>query len=268
MKGIKGKKVIVTGASSGIGQDIAIKLAEYGADVAINYYKDEEGAEDTEQSVESCHEKIKGHDVEGIVIQADVSKKEDVDRLFDTVLDEWGAFDILINNAGIQIEEDSHKMDVEDVKKVLDTNALGAFMCAQRAIQHFLDEDKDGVIVNVSSVHQLIPKPGFIGYSMSKGGMQNLTRTLALEYARQNIRINGIAPGATITPINSSWVDDPEKKKQVEEHIPMGRAGKSEEMAEITAFLCSDASAYVTGQTLFVDGGLTLYPDFRVNWSS
>lgn len=268
MKGIQGKKIIVTGASSGIGQEIAIKLAEYGADVAINYYSDEEGAEDTAESIEACGEKIKGHDVESLIIQGDVSKKEDVDKLFDTVFDEWGAVDILINNAGIQIEEESHKMDIEDFQKVVHTNTLGAFMCAQRALQHFLAEEKEGVIINVSSVHQIIPKPGFIGYSVSKGGMQNLTRTLALEYARNNIRVNGVAPGATITPINNAWVDDPEKRKQVEDHIPMGRAGTSEEMAEATAFLCSDLSSYITGQTLFIDGGLTLYPDFRVNWSS
>ena len=140
-------------------------------------------------------------------------------------------------------------------------NLRGSFLCAREAIRHFLAEDKPGSIVNISSVHQLIPKPGYLGYSASKGGMQNLTRTLALEYAGRGIRVNGIGPGATVTPINRAWIDDPEKRAQVEEHIPMRRAGDSDEMAGVTAFLASDDAAYITGQTIFVDGGLTLLPE-------
>jgi glucose 1-dehydrogenase len=117
-------------------------------------------------------------------------------------------------------------------------------------------------------VHQLIPKPRFVGYSASKGGIGNLTRTLALEYAGRGIRVNAVGPGATITPMNRAWVDDSEKRAEVERHIPLGRAGTAEEMAAAVAFLCSDEAAYVTGQTLYVDGGLTLYPDFRTPWSS
>ncbi len=122
--------------------------------------------------------------------------------------------------------------------------------------------------MNISSVHEIIPKPTFVGYSVSKGGMGNLTRTLALEYAPHGIRVNGLGPGATITPMNNSWIDDPERRAVVESHIPMGRSGTSEEMAAVTAFLCSDDASYITGQTLYVDGGLTLYPEFGVNWSS
>jgi glucose 1-dehydrogenase len=114
----------------------------------------------------------------------------------------------------------------------------------------------------------VIPKPRFLGYSVSKGGMQNLTRSLALEYAARGIRVNGIGPGATVTPINRSWIDDPVKRRMVESHIPMRRAGGSEEMAAAVAFLCSDEAAYITGQTLFIDGGLTLYPSFETTWSS
>ncbi len=147
-------------------------------------------------------------------------------------------------------------------------NLRGSFLCAREAIRHFLAEGKPGSIVNISSVHQLIPKPGYLGYSASKGGMQNLTRTLALEYAGRDIRVNGIGPGATVTPINRAWIDDPEKRRQVEEHIPMQRAGDSDEMAGVTAFLASDDAAYITGQTIFVDGGLTLYPSFLTPWSS
>jgi glucose 1-dehydrogenase len=151
---------------------------------------------------------------------------------------------------------------------VLGVNLRGAFLCAREAIKHFLAQNKPGAIVNVSSVHQIIPKPRFLSYSVSKGGMQNLTHTLALEYAGRGIRVNGIGPGATVTPINRAWIDDPEKRAMVESHIPMGRAGTAEEMAAVTVFLCSDEAAYITGQTLFVDGGLTLYPDFRTAWSS
>lgn len=268
MKGIAGKKVLVTGGSSGIGQAIAIKFAEYGADVAINYRSNRAEAEATEDTIDWCREQVKQKGGTEMLVQADVSKKEDVDRMFDEVFAEWGTVDFLINNAGIQIAANSHELDVEKFARVINVNTIGAFMCAQRAIQHWLAEEKPGVIINVSSVHQLIPKPRFVGYSVSKGGMQNLTRTLALEYAGRGIRVNGIGPGATVTPINRAWIDDPEKKAEVESHIPMGRAGEAEEMGEAAAFLCSDMAAYITGQTLFVDGGLTLYPDFREAWSS
>lgn len=268
MKGIQGKKVLVTGGSSGIGQAIAIKFAEYGADVAINYYRNRDEAEETESQIEWCRKQMQQYGGRELLIQADVSRKEDVDRMFDTVLNEWGTLDFLINNAGIQIAADSHELEIEQFARVINTNTIGAFICAQRSIQHWLAQGKSGVIINVSSVHQIIPKPRFVGYSVSKGGMQNLTRTLALEYAGRKIRVNGIGPGATVTPINRAWIDDPEKKAQVESHIPMGRAGEAEEMAEVAAFLCSDLAAYITGQTIFVDGGLTLYPDFRTAWSS
>ena len=268
MKGLKGKKVLVTGGSSGIGQAIAIKFAEYGADVAINFYSNQAEAEMTEGAIQFCRNSVQQHGVKDILVQADVSKEEDVERMFKTVLDEWGTLDILVNNAGIQIPADSHEMTVAQFDRVLNTNLRGAFMCAQRAIQTFLKEGKPGSIVNISSVHQEIPKPRFLGYSVSKGGMQNLTRTLALEYAGRGIRVNAVGPGATVTPINRSWIDDPEKRAMVESHIPMARAGTSDEMAETVAFLSSDLGGYITGQTIFVDGGLTLFPDFRTSWSS
>ena len=268
MKGLKGKKVLVTGGSSGIGQAIAIKFAEYGADVAINFFSNRAEAEMTEDAIVFCRNQVQQHDVKDILVQADVSKEEDVDRMFKTVLDEWGTLDILVNNAGIQIPVDSHEMTAAQFDRVLNTNLRGSFLCAQRAIQTFLAQHKPGSIVNISSVHQVIPKPRFLGYSVSKGGMQNLTHTLALEYAGRGIRVNSVGPGATVTPINRAWIDDPEKRAMVEAHIPMGRAGTSDEMAETVAFLASDLGGYITGQTIFVDGGLTLYPDFRTAWSS
>ncbi len=203
-----------------------------------------------------------------ILVQADVAKEADVVRMVTTTVDELGELDILVNNAGFQLPGDSHDIDVANVEKVVQTNLIGAYMCAREAIKHFPATNRRGVIINISSVHQIIPKPRFIGYSMSKGGMQNLTSTLALEYARYGIRVNGIGPGATVTPINRDWVDDPEKRNLVEEHIPLQRAAEADEMGAVAAFLASDYAAYITGQTIFVDGGLTLYPSFATPWSS
>jgi glucose 1-dehydrogenase len=276
MKGIRGKNVLVTGGSSGIGQAIAIRFGEEGANVAINYRKGLEEAMHTEEvirdhlgaAVDNCIQQVQAAGVKTLLVQADVSKEDEVQRMFSEVINELGGVDILINNAGFQIPGDSDEITVESFDRVIATNLRGAFMSAQLAIKHFLAQNKPGVIINVSSVHQEIPKPRFLSYSVSKGGMQNLTRTLALEYARKGIRVNAIGPGATITPINRSWVDDPAKKAEVEKHIPMGRAATAEEMAAVTVFMCSDEAAYITGQILFVDGGLTLYPDFRTSWSS
>src|SRR5690242_16678439 len=276
MKGLQGKNVLVTGGSSGIGQAIAIRFGEEGANVAINYRKGLEEAQHTAEviqehiaaAVDNCMKQIREQGGKTLLVQADVSKEDEVQRMFDEVYNAFGGIDILINNAGFQIPGDSEEITVDSFDRVLATNLRGAFMSAQLAIRHFLATHKPGVIINVSSVHQLIPKPRFLSYSVSKGGMQNLTRTLALEYASRGIRVNGIGPGATVTPINRAWIDDPEKRAMVESHIPMGRAGTAEEMAAATVFLCSDEAAYITGQTLFIDGGLTLFADFRTAWSS
>ncbi|MCG8351801.1 MAG: glucose 1-dehydrogenase [Chloroflexales bacterium] len=268
MRGLKGKNVLITGGSSGIGQAIAIRFSEYGSNIAINYFRSREEAEKTEQMLQVCREQVQQQGVKDTLIQADVSQEADVVRMVKQTIDDLGGLDILINNAGFQIAGDSHDLPVSAIERVLATNLVGAYICAREAIKHFLAANKPGVIINVSSVHQIIPKPRFVGYSMSKGGMQNLTRTLALEYARNGIRVNGIGPGATVTPINRAWIDDPEKRAEVEKHIPLGRAAEADEMGAAAAFLASDDAAYITGQTLFVDGGLTLYPDFRTAWSS
>jgi glucose 1-dehydrogenase len=268
VQGLRGKNVLVTGGSSGIGQAIAVRFAQEGANVAINYRKSIEEARKTEEMVHACMRQVQQCGVRDLLVQGDVSKEEDVVRMFETVLQEFGGLDILINNAGFQISGASHEIDTESFDRVIATNLRGSYLCAREAIKHLLAEGKAGVIINISSVHQIIPKPNYIGYSTSKGGMQNLTRTLALEYAGKGIRVNAIGPGATITPINRAWVDDLEKRAEVERHIPMGRAGTGEEMAAVAAFLASDEAAYITGQTIFVDGGLTLYPDFRTPWSS
>jgi glucose 1-dehydrogenase len=268
MRGLKGKNVLVTGGTSGIGQAIAVRFAEYGANVAINYLRRPEEAAETEEQVHACVNRVQQHGVRDVLVQGDVSKEEDAVRMVDQAVSELGGLDVLINNAGIQISRPSEELSVEDFEKVLAVNLRGAFLCARQAIRHFLETNTPGAIINVSSVHQLIPKPGYLGYSVSKGGMQNLTRTLALEYAGRGIRVNAIGPGATITPINRAWVDDPEKAEMVLKHIPMARAGTADEMGGVACFLASDESGYITGQTLFVDGGLTLYADFREPWSS
>lgn len=268
LQGIEGKNVLVTGGSSGIGQAIAVRFAEYGANVAINYLRQPEEAAETEEQLQVCVGKVQREGVKDVLVQGDVSNEDDVVRMVADAVEGLGGIDILVNNAGIQISRPTEELSSADFDSVLGVNLRGSFLCAREAIRHFLAEDKPGSIVNISSVHQLIPKPGYLGYSASKGGMQNLTRTLALEYAGRGIRVNGIGPGATVTPINRAWIDDPEKRRQVEEHIPMQRAGDSDEMAGVTAFLASDDAAYITGQTIFVDGGLTLYPSFLTPWSS
>ena len=268
LPGLTGKNVLVTGGSSGIGQAIAVRFAEYGANVAINYLKQPEEAHDTEQQVHACVRKVRQEGVRDVLVGGDVSDEDDVVRMVGEAADALGGIDVLVNNAGIQISRPSEELSSEHFDRVIAVNLRGSFLCAREAIRHFLGDDKPGSIVNVSSVHQLIPKPGYLGYSASKGGMQNLTRTLALEYAPRGIRVNGIGPGATVTPINRAWIDDPVKRAQVEEHIPMRRAGDADEMAGVTCFLASDLAAYITGQTIFVDGGLTLFPSFATPWSS
>src|SRR5215213_11253211 len=228
MPGLKGKNVLVTGGSSGIGQAIAVRFAEYGANVAINYLRQPEEAHDTEEQVHACISKVRREGVQDVLVGGDVSKEEEVVRMVGEAVAGLGGLDILVNNAGIQISRPSEELSSADFDRVLAVNLRGSFMCAREALRHFIAADKPGSIVNVSSVHQLIPKPGYLGYSTSKGGMQNLTRTLALEYAGRGIRVNGIGPGATVTPINRAWIDDPEKRREVEEHIPMRRAGDAD----------------------------------------
>ena len=268
MRGLRGKNVLVTGGTSGIGQAIAVRFAEYGANVAINYVHMPEEATETEERVHACLARIGQTGVRDVLVRSDVSEEEDVVAMLGSAVEELGGLDVLVNNAGIQISGPSHELSTSDFDKVLAVNLRGAFLCAREAVKRFLATGTHGVIINVSSVHQLIPKPNYLAYSTSKGGMESLTQTLALEYAGRGIRVNAIAPGATVTPINRAWIDDPLKRAMVESHIPVGRAGTADEMAGVTCFLASDDAAYITGQTIFVDGGLTLFADFREPWSS
>jgi glucose 1-dehydrogenase len=251
----KGLRVLVTAGAAGIGREIVRALVEDDARVHI-----------CDVDTAALDDARREHAVTTSV--TDVAEVEQVERLFTDVRTYLGGLDVLVNNAGIQISRPTEELSSADFDRVLAVNLRGAFMCAREAIRHLLAEEKGGSIVNVSSVHQLIPKPNYLGYSTSKGGMMNLTRTLALEYAGRGIRVNGVGPGATITPINRAWVDDPVKAAMVTGHIPLNRAGTADEMAGVCAFLASDDAAYITGQTIFVDGGLTLYADFREPWSS
>ncbi len=263
-----GKNVLVTGASTGIGEAVAVRLAQEGASVAVNYSRSRDEAEKTAARVREAH-KAAGHEAaKQVVVQADVSDEEQVKAMFRKVFDAFGRLDVLINNAGIQNSAPSHESKTADFDRVLGVNLRGAYLCSREAISHFLSRQGGGVIVNNSSVHEIIPKPMYLGYSISKGGMENLTKSLALEYADRGIRVNAVGPGAIETPMNRAWINDPKARAEVESHIPMGRAGHPDEMAAVFAFLASEEASYVTGQTIFACGGLTLFPEFRSAWST
>lgn len=262
MERLKGKNVLITGASSGIGQAVAVRFAKEGANVGINYYRGADGADETLRQAQQAGPG------KHAILQADVSDEAQVNTMFESFIGEFGSIDVLINNAGIQKPCPSHEMETVDFDRILGVNLRGPFLCARMALRHFLAQGRGGVIINNSSVHEIIPKPKYLSYSITKGGLENLTRTLALEYAAQGIRVNSVAPGAIVTPINMAWINDDVARAGVESHIPMGRAGASEEIAAVFAFLASDEASYITGQTIFACGGLTLFPEFRTAWAS
>lgn len=266
MPKLSGKNVLITGASSGIGEAIAIRFAAEGANVAINYHSGKDRAEGVKKRALEAAQKA-GQKVKATTVGADISKEDQIKKMFQTVLSEFGSLEVLINNSGIQMPVPSEQLETADFDRIINVNLRGAFICSREAIRHFLTKG-GGVIVNNSSVHEIIPKPKYLPYSISKGGLENMTKTLALEYADRNIRVNAVGPGAIVTPINNAWINDPKARAEVESHIPMGRPGEADEIAGVFAFLASDESSYITGQTLFACGGLTLYPEFRVAWSS
>jgi glucose 1-dehydrogenase len=264
---LEGRNALITGASTGIGRATAIRFAQEGANVAINYRSSKDEAEATLASARAA---ANGDASQRrfLTIQADVSNEQQIQDMFATAISELGHIDILVNNSGIQQPSPTDEIATSDFDRVLNVNLRGAFLCSREALRHFLQRGKGGIILNNSSVHQLIPKPKYVPYSVSKGGMENLTKSLALEYADRGIRVNAVGPGAIITPINKAWINDPKAKAEVESHIPMGRAAEASEIAAVFAFLASDDASYITGQTIFACGGLTLYPEFRVAWSS
>ena len=178
-----------------------------------------------------------------------------------------GRLDILVNNAGMQVETPGEGFDDAAFLRVLGVDLIGPALCSRAALRMFLPQGS-GTIINTTSVHEVIPKPGYAAYSVAKGGLGNLTRTLALEFASRGIRVNAVGPGAVTTDMNAAWTGDPAARAAVEAHIPMGRAASAEEIATVFAFLASDDARYITGQTVYACGGLTLYGDFATNWAS
>jgi len=255
---LQGRKALITGASSGIGKATAIRLAAEGAAVAVNYFSDHDRP-DAEAVVEECE---KGG-VKALAVQADVGAEADVVRMVTQVREAFGGVDILVNNAGIEKQVPTLEMSLEDWERVLRTNLTGAFLCL-RECGKVMRDSGGGVIVNMSSVHEFIPWPGFANYCASKGAIKLLMQTAARELAEAhtNIRVLNVAPGAIATPINSFVLDDPAARHSVEAEIPMGRFGQPEEIAATVAFLCSDQASYITGTTVVVDGGMSTYPKF------
>ena len=264
---LAGRFALVTGASRGIGRAVALRFAQEGAAVAVNHRNDPEDAEEVLGALRAASREA-GRDARHRIVQADVANERDVERMISELVEAWGRLDILVNNAGVQGETPGDSMSGEDLARIIAVNLQGPAVACRVAIRHFLSRPGGGVILNTSSVHETIPKPGYAAYAMSKAGLGHLTRTLALEFADKGVRVNAIGPGATVTAMNDAWRHDPSKREAVESHIPMRFAAEPEDMAPAYAFLASDEARYITGQTLYIDGGLTLYPDFKENWSS
>jgi glucose 1-dehydrogenase len=253
---LEGRRTLVTGAASGIGKATALRLGLEGASVCVNYYSDAEKAE-----ADAVCQQINGNGRRAFSHQADVGDEQQVIGLVAAVVERFGGIDVLVNNAGIEKEVPTLEMPLEVWNAVLRTNLTGAFLCLREAGKHMVAA-KSGVIVNMSSVHEFIPWPGFAHYCASKGGMKLLTQTVARELAPDGVRCVNIAPGAIATPINENVLADPRAKRTVEEEIPLGRFGLPEEIAGAVAWVASDQAAYVTGTTLVVDGGMSTYPKF------
>jgi NAD(P)-dependent dehydrogenase (short-subunit alcohol dehydrogenase family) len=252
---LDGQRALVTGGNSGIGEGIALGLAECGARVAINYVTHPETAD-------AVVAKIKAAGGDAFAVQADISDSAAVERMFGQ-LDGWaGGIDILVNNAGIDgTRQMAWETDVAAWKKVIDINLIGSFLCARMALQRMVPQRK-GVIINLSSVHEKIAWSGYSAYTSTKAAVSMLTKTLAQEAAPFGIRVVAIAPGAIRTPINQDVWKDPKGYADLLEKIPLNRIGETTDIAAMAVVLASSASSYVTGCTIFVDGGMTDYPDF------
>lgn len=247
---LEGKTALITGSDSGIGQATAVEFAKEGADVIITWHTDKEGAEKTLNQVEKAGRR-------GMVLQVDVSEEKEVEEMFDKAIEEFGTIDILMNNAGIDASGTKvENLSTERWRKAIATNLDGYFFCARRFINHRKKTGGKGKIINVTSVHQRVPRSGAADYDCTKGAILNLTRTLALELAEDGINVNNIAPGMVLTPFNQEAKDNKEVREEQVQSIPMKRAAQPEEIGRLAVFLASSDSDYVTGSTYVMDGGL------------
>ena len=259
---LKGQAALVTGASSGIGEAVAIALGAAGADVVVNYVSSPETAE-------AVADKIRAGGSRAIAIKADVSKEDEVQGMFAQMLAEFGTIDILVNNAGLQKDAPFHEMTIEQWNKVIDVNLTGQFLCARDAIREFLRRGviaersvAAGKIICMSSVHEFIPWAGHVNYAASKGAIKMLMQSLAQEYGAQKIRVNSICPGAIQTKINTAAWSTPEALSALMTLIPYNRIGQPQDIGNLAVFLASDMSDYITGASIFIDGGMTVFEGF------
>jgi glucose 1-dehydrogenase len=262
---LKEQSALVTGANSGIGQAVAIALANEGANVVVNYVTHPEAADDVVKQIEN-------NGGNAIAIKADVSKEDEVQSMFKQMFNKYGTIDILVNNAGIQKDSPLESMSLADWQLVLNVNLTGQFLCTREAVKEFLRRGvvserscAAGKIICMSSVHEIIPWAGHVNYAASKGGINMMMKSMAQELAPKKIRVNSIGPGAIQTPINKPAWDTPEALNKLLTLIPYGRIGQPEDIGRVAVWLASDASDYVNGTTIFIDGGMLLYPGFSTN---
>ena len=259
---LKGQKALVTGANSGIGKAVAIALGAAGADVVVNYVRGDDTAKDVAREIANSG-------VQSLAIQADVSNEGQVASMFRQMIESFGAIDILVNNAGLQQDAPLEAMTLAQWNTVIGVNLTGQFLCAREAIGEFKRRgivpeisQSAGKIICISSVHEVIPWAGHVNYASSKGGVMLMMKSIAQEVAPHKIRVNSICPGAIRTPINTSAWDTPEAYASLMKLVPYGRIGEPEDIGATAVFLASDMADYITGASLFVDGGMTLYPGF------
>jgi glucose 1-dehydrogenase len=262
LKPLKNQKALVTGANSGIGEACALALGTAGADVVVNYRSNPAEANRVVDAIRRTGSNA-------IALRADVSREEEVQAMFAEMRAQLGTIDILVNNAGLQRDAAFHEMTLEQWNTVISTNLTGQFLCAREAVREFLRRgvvpevsSAAGKIICMSSVHEVIPWASHVNYAASKGGVMQLMKSMAQELAPKKIRVNSIAPGAIKTPINRAAWESPEAEAELLKLIPEGRIGLPEDVARAAVWLASDASDYVTGTSLFIDGGMTLYPGF------
>jgi glucose 1-dehydrogenase len=262
---LEGQVAIITGASSGIGAGIATAFARAGARVVINYSGNEDKAKQVLDEVRQAHG-------EGFIFRADVSREEDVKEMFQHTISRFGTVDILVNNAGLQKDSSFHEMSLEEWNRVISINLTGQFLCAREAVKEFIKRGvvpqrskAAGKIICMSSVHEMIPWAGHANYAASKGGVMMLMKSIAQEYAPLKIRVNSIGPGAIRTPINHAAWKTPQAYRNLLKLIPSKRIGEVEDIGHAAVWLASDDADYVNGITLFVDGGMLLYPGFEDN---